>query len=621
MTTAKPGQAAPAGGANNRGAKTGTPDGVVSSEFGELIAAISGSLELPADRLTPETRAAARAVIERTRGRIGLGLHHTVVALAGATGSGKSSLFNAISGLDIATVGVRRPTTAKPSACVWGEGGAEILEWLEVPAQNRTWRESALDADDEKPLHGLILLDLPDHDSTALEHRRESDRLVELVDLLIWVVDPQKYADNALHEHYLKPLARHSDVMVVVLNQIDRLQPEQQDSCARDLHRLLADDGLGDATVTLASAQTHEGIPELRSLLADAVAGREASTARVRADLESVATRIREELGEPAGDVGQLADSSGLIEAMVSAAGVPALVDTVRTDYIRRAYRATGWTPLSALQRLRPDPLGKAHGESTRAELIHAAVPSATKAQQARVNLSTHDLCVSASAGLTPPWKDAVFAAEKTSRGTLNESLDTAVMAVDLDISRPGWWGVVKGLQLFFFVLTVLAGLWLAAWGVFGLLQIPGPIAGINSILVPATLFLAGIVGSVVVCLSAASARRRGAENAAAKADSALRAAVTRVAGTTFLAPVVSVLEQHRAAHDSLAAASRGQGRVRQGETDPAGQQVASGQSGPRPADSGAANAGPAAAGVVAPATGYAGSSGAAATGDQGARA
>ena len=35
----------------------------------------------------------------------------------------------------------------------------------------------------------------------------EVDRLVQLVDMLIWVVDPQKYADAALHDRYLIPLA------------------------------------------------------------------------------------------------------------------------------------------------------------------------------------------------------------------------------------------------------------------------------------------------------------------------------------------------------------------------------------------------------------------------------
>ena len=41
--------------------------------------------------------------------RLALSGGATVVALAGATGSGKSSTFNALTGTDLATVGVRRP--------------------------------------------------------------------------------------------------------------------------------------------------------------------------------------------------------------------------------------------------------------------------------------------------------------------------------------------------------------------------------------------------------------------------------------------------------------------------------------------------------------------------------
>ena len=38
-------------------------------------------------------------------------------------------------------------------------------------------------------------------------HHLEVDRLVELADLMVWVLDPQKYADAAVHDRYLAPLA------------------------------------------------------------------------------------------------------------------------------------------------------------------------------------------------------------------------------------------------------------------------------------------------------------------------------------------------------------------------------------------------------------------------------
>ena len=85
-----------------------------------------------------------------------------------------------------------------------------------------------------------MLLDLPDHDSTEMAHRLEVDRLVALVDVLVWVLDPQKYADAAVHDRYLRPLARHGDVMVVVLNQVDRLAAADVPDAVADVRRLLA---------------------------------------------------------------------------------------------------------------------------------------------------------------------------------------------------------------------------------------------------------------------------------------------------------------------------------------------------------------------------------------------
>ena len=99
----------------------------------ELSKGIRTALDLEGGALSASTAQAAAEVLRRAEARRGLGSEHTVVAFAGSTGSGKSSLFNAVSGLEIAEVGVRRPTTSEPIACVWGEGGDDLLDWLEVP--------------------------------------------------------------------------------------------------------------------------------------------------------------------------------------------------------------------------------------------------------------------------------------------------------------------------------------------------------------------------------------------------------------------------------------------------------------------------------------------------------
>ena len=89
-------------------------------------------------------------------------------------------------------------------------------------------------------MQGVVLLDLPDHDSTEVSHHLEVDRLVQLADMLVWVLDPQKYADAAVHDRYLAPLAGHRDVMLVVLNHIDTVPEPRRQAMLDDVHRLLA---------------------------------------------------------------------------------------------------------------------------------------------------------------------------------------------------------------------------------------------------------------------------------------------------------------------------------------------------------------------------------------------
>ena len=113
---------------------------------------------------------------------------------------------------------------------------------------------------------GLVLLDLPDFDSVELSHRVEVERVVALADLMVWVVDPQKYADAVLHEHYLRPFAAYGEAMVVVLNQADRLDSAARAACVADLGRLLAADGLRGLPVLAVSATTGAGLDALRSV-------------------------------------------------------------------------------------------------------------------------------------------------------------------------------------------------------------------------------------------------------------------------------------------------------------------------------------------------------------------
>ena len=66
----------------------------------------------------------SEALLRRSGERMRMSASHTVVALAGGTGSGKSSLFNTLAGANFSPAGVTRPTTKHLHACVWGMEGA-----------------------------------------------------------------------------------------------------------------------------------------------------------------------------------------------------------------------------------------------------------------------------------------------------------------------------------------------------------------------------------------------------------------------------------------------------------------------------------------------------------------
>ncbi len=279
---------------------TGLPSGSLPSRLTSLTELTRiGSRRTGSDGFSPELLTEAETLLRRSGERMRMSASHTVVALAGGTGSGKSSLFNALAGASFSPAGVMRPTTKHSHACVWGvEGAAPLLDWLSVQRRHRYARASALD-EGEASLTGLLLLDLPDHDSVVTGSAAMVDRLVKLVDMLVWVLDPLKYADAAVHRRYLVPLAGHAAVTLVVLNQVDTLNPDQAADCEADLRRLLDAEGLTETPVLVTSALTGAGLDELRLSLATAVAARRAALDRITADIEALLERFAVYSGDP----------------------------------------------------------------------------------------------------------------------------------------------------------------------------------------------------------------------------------------------------------------------------------------------------------------------------------
>jgi GTPase Era involved in 16S rRNA processing len=538
-----------------------------SSDVGVRVQGLDQAVTSARGRLDDQVVEDAAGVVERAGARLKLSAEHTVVALAGSTGSGKSSTFNALTGLDLAAVGVKRPTTSWTMACTWGaEGSADLLDWLGVPGRHQVIRNSMLDepASEDRDLRGLVLLDLPDHDSTEVSHHVEVDRLVKLTDVLVWVLDPQKYADAAVHDRYLRPLSIHKDVMLVVLNHIDEVPQERRASMVADLERLLLADGLEGVPVFPTSARHGEGIDELKKALAEKVAAKKATRARLLADVKDAAERLQAENGTATpGDVARTRKQE-LVEAFADAGGVPTVVRAVDKATRVRARQATGWPVTKWLARLRPDPLKRLHLDlGPRGKELtggaRASVPEATQVQRARVDTAVRAVADDAAAELSQPWVAAVRHASVSRLDDLGDALDRAVGGTDLGVSRtPLWWQLVRVLQWLLFVTALAGGLWLAGLAVMGYLQLPAPSTPDHRGLpVPTLMLLGGAVAGVLVALSSRMLTGLAARRKARSADRRLRAAISEVTEELVVGPIEAEIEAYRRTREGLATALR----------------------------------------------------------------
>ncbi|MFB6987802.1 GTPase [Streptomyces sp. NPDC056178] len=560
--------------------------------LGPRLDALRELVGLSRARLDRATLVEAGRVLDEAAARRRLSSRHTVVAIAGATGSGKSTLFNSLAGAQISETGLRRPTTAAPIACSWTDGAAGLLDRLAIPGRLRR-RPLQGGPDADEALQGLVLVDLPDHDSAATGHRDQVDRVLALVDAVIWVVDPEKYADAALHERYLRPLAGHAEITFVVLNQIDRLPGDAADQVLDDLRRLLDEDGmaLGEhgepgATVMPLSALTGEGMGELREVLGRFVQERTAAARRLSADVDAAAARLRPVyVAEGRPGLGERAREE-FADRLAEAVGAGAAGQAAEREWRRNAGRACG-TPWLRLWRWY---------ESTRRPgglecPARPAPPEEQLTARQRVEQAVRTVADGAADGLPGPWAQAVREAAVNGAEGLPEALDelaertgavdgrgrptggagdeggdagaaggvrgaagpggSTVVATGVAGAsgvahsgrvggrppRPRWWPAAVLAQASMTLLQIFGGLWLVG-------QIVGVLA--PGFLTPALVMLAGVVGGPLVEWSCAVAARGPARRYGQEAERQLREAAAACGRARVLDPVAAELVRYR---------------------------------------------------------------------------
>ncbi|QAY62185.1 ABC transporter [Xylanimonas allomyrinae] len=463
--------------------------------------ALAQALTVAHDRLDAPTTARVQQAVDGVRERLALGVEHTVVALAGGTGSGKSSLFNKICRLTFADVGIKRPTTARVTACSWDDGAQALLDWIGVDRERRIVQADELEGDEA--LDGLVLLDLPDHDSVEPRHREVVDRVLPLVDLLIWVVDPQKYADDALHSGYLRDSVGMEASMLVLLNQIDTVPAGRREELLGDLNRLLEDDGLVGVPVIAVSARTGEGVAQVRELLEEVCERQTVAAGRAAGELDGAARLLLAQM--PADVPWQLEPAvERELPALVEATGLDAVAGQVGAA-VRNGYGMPEFPP--------PD--------------------------RDAVTLSRARWLTRAGAALPPGWQRSL-AESVQGADTLRACVAEAVRSVGLDVTGPAHARVVRR----------------AAWVSAGVGAAVGVLAGLVSggvVVLPDAwpVVLWAVAGVLVLAgaglaVGAAVTRRRLARRRAEGVAAEGRAVLERVLADGLGAPTVRLLAAHR---------------------------------------------------------------------------
>ena len=520
--------------------------------------ALSGALDTGGHRLERQPAAKAADVVGKVRERTSLVGGHTVVALAGATGSGKSSLFNALVGSEVAQAGMRRPTTSTPTAAVWGsEPAGELLDWLSVGKRHQV-------EGPDGQLDGLVLVDLPDFDSRESAHRAEAQRVLELVDVFVWVTDPQKYADAVLHDDYVKVLKEYGAVTIVVLNQVDRLPAGGQEQIAGDLARLLEMDGLDRHEVIGTSTLTGTGLDELRGRLHDAVEHSDASRHRLGADLRTAAEGLGSSIADSESQIPDRARGE-LVDALARSAGVPTVVDAVARDFRMEAWARTGWPFTRWVRAFRPAPLKRLrldrHVEGApditehdvRAVLGRSSIPPPAPAARAAVDLAARRIGTVGGEGLPTRWADAVADAAQPANNDLADDLDQAVLRTSLRGRKPVWWAVFGLLQILLALTAVVGLVWLVVIGLAGWLQLPDiPTLDVGPFATPFLLLVGGLLGGLLLAAISRWLARIGAKKRASAVNKRLRHAIGEVGDARVIEPVEQVLAEHARTREGI---------------------------------------------------------------------
>ena len=587
----------------------GATPAVATSPFARSVTSLKDAISYGEGRVPETVLLDAAETLERLSQRRELSTEHTVIGFFGATGSGKSTLFNAIAGQNIALSAPTRPTTSTVQAAIWeAEGSEELLDWLGIdkrvypqtqalaaegdategneagggaaapnavtePAPglfNRIRRAVGGRGEMRTRTGGLILLDMPDFDSVTTTNRDLAARMMRYVDVLVWVVDPQKYADAVIHRDFMVPLAASGAQALCVLNQADKLAPAEVPAVLASLTRLLQAEGTEAhllAAPIAVSARTGEGVDVLRDLLAQVAAAKSLSLQRTDAQLHATASQLRTYAGGEgtvlAGAYALEAEQK-LVKACYSSSQAEQVLQAATASYRRAAGQRTGWILTRWMSRLKADPLRRLHlgqqdetkstskaeksagmlgSDSENApELVASSLPPLSAAQKAGMANAVRQYSKQMAARIDEPWKRSMKEAALSREAELPELLERDMVRIDYGLGRTrAPWVIFNALQ-WIALMSALVGVgWLTLISGLAYLQIqlpPAPTPEGSPVPLPTLLLLLGVLLGIASAGVGRLLTAMGSRYYARKLRGRLQTGVEKAVQSCVVAPV-----------------------------------------------------------------------------------
>mgnify|MGYP003081465356 FL=1 len=592
-----------------RNTERGAAPGVAASPFARSVASLKEAISYGEGRVPETVLLDAAETLERLSQRRELSTEHTVIGFFGATGSGKSTLFNAIAGQNIALSAPTRPTTSTVQAAIWeAEGSEELLDWLGIdkrvypqtqalttegeasegngagggvaapnavtePAPglfNRIRRAVGGRGEMRTRTGGLILLDMPDFDSVTTTNRDLAARMMRYVDVLVWVVDPQKYADAVIHRDFMVPLAASGAQALCVLNQADKLAPAEVPAVLASLTRLLQAEGTEAhllAAPIAVSARTGEGVDVLRDLLAQVAAAKSLSLQRTDAQLHATASQLRTYAGGEgtvlAGAYALEAEQK-LVQACYTSRHAEQVLEAATASYRRTAGQRTGWILTRWMSRLKADPLRRLHlgqqdetkstskaeksagmlgSESENApELVASSLPPLSAAQKAGMANAVRQYSKQMANRIDEPWKRSMKEAALSREAELPELLERDMVRIDYGLGRTrAPWVIFNALQWIALLSALVGVAWLTLISGMAYLQIqlpPAPTPEGSPVPLPTLLLLLGVLLGIASAGVGRLLTAMGSRYYARKLRGRLQTGVEKAVQSCVVAPV-----------------------------------------------------------------------------------